>query len=240
MTTIHTEPIVYDGPGGTFEGTVSWDTAIEGPRPGVLVSHAYGGQGEFDTGKAEALAGLGYVGLALDMYGQGVRAADADEAMALMNTLVGDRSLLAARINRALEVLKAHRLVDAARTGAIGFCFGGRCVLDLARSEAVVLGVASFHGIYDAPKPARTGPITASVLVLHGWDDPLGPPDAVVTLANELTARRADWQIVAYGDTSHAFTNPGAQSAETGVMYNPRSTGRAWAVMTDFFSEMFR
>ena len=239
MPSINTETISYDGPGGRFSGAVSWDGAVEGRRPGVLVSHAYGGQGEFDTNKAEALARLGYVGLALDMYGEGVRANDADEATRLMNVLVDDRDLLAQRINRALDVLREQPLVDPSRTGAIGFCFGGRCVLDLARSGADVLGVASFHGIYDAPPNPRTEAISASVLVLHGWDDPLATPEAVVTLGNELTERRADWQILAFGDTNHAYTNPAAQDSEGGMMYHERSTNRAWRAMTDFFHDLF-
>lgn len=239
MHSIHTEPVTYEGPGGRFSGTVSWDSAIEGARPGVLVSHAYGGQGEFDTNKAEELAQQGYVGLALDMYGEGVRADDADEATRLMNVLVDDRELLSQRINRALEILRGHPLVDETRMGAIGFCFGGRCVLDLARSGADVLGVASFHGIYDAPPSPSSDPISASVLVLHGWDDPLATPDAVVTLGNELTQRGADWQILAFGDTNHAFTNPAAQDNEGGMMYNERSTNRAWRAMTEFFQDLF-
>lgn len=239
MSSIQTEPIIYEGPGGRFSGTVSWDATIEGRRPGVLVSHAYGGQGEFDTNKAEALARRGYVGLALDMYGEGVRANDADEATRLMNVLVDDRDLLAQRINRAFDVLREQPLVDPSRTGAIGFCFGGRCVLDLARSGADVLGVASFHGIYDAPPTPSTNSISASVLVLHGWDDPLATPEAVVALGNELTERRADWQILAFGDTNHAYTNPAAQDIDGGMMYNERSTNRAWRTMTYFFQDLF-
>jgi len=239
MPSIHTESITYDGPGGRFSGTVSWDVATDGPRPGVLVSHAYGGQGEFDTNKAEELARLGYVGLALDMYGEGVRANDADEAARLMNVLVEDRVLLSQRINRALEVLREQPLVNPSQTAAIGFCFGGRCVLDLVRSGADVLGVASFHGIYDAPQNPSSDPIAASVLILHGWDDPLATPEAVVTLGNELTDRQADWQILAFGDTNHAFTNPAAQDSDGGMMYNERSTNRAWRAMTDFFHDLF-
>ena len=239
LTAIHTEPIAYDGPGGQFAGTISWDSSIEGRRPGVLVAHAFGGQGPFDTEKAEELARLGYVGIALDMYGAGVRASSPEEANALMNTLIEDRPLLAQRMNRALDVLKAHALVDESKTGAIGFCFGGRCVLDLARSGADVLGVTSFHGIYDAPPVPEMSPITASVLVLHGWDDPLAPPEAVVALSSELTHRQTDWQILAFGNTSHAFTNPAAKSEDSGMLYSRQSDLRAWAAMTRFFDEVF-
>ncbi len=236
---IQTEPIVYDGPGGTFAGTVSWDDSIDGPRPGVMISHAFGGQSQFDTDKAEKLAAMGYVGFALDMYGQGVRASSPEEASELMHVLLDDRALLTARINRAHEVLVEHPLVDPDRTGAIGFCFGGLCLLDLARSCADILGVASFHGIFTPPEQTKTEPIGASVLVLHGWDDPLAQPDDVVALAAELTERQADWQILAFGNTGHAFTNPTAQSPEAGMQFNEQSDRRAWRVMTDFFADLF-
>lgn len=236
---IRAEPIIYDGPGGTFEGTISWDDTIEGERPGVLVSHAFGGQATFDTDKAERLAGLGYVGLALDMYGRGVRASTPEESYELMGVLTEDRSLLSDRINRAHEVLSEHPLVDASRTGAIGFCFGGLCVLDLARSGSNVLGVASFHGIFTPPDSAGSGPISASVLALHGWDDPLAPPEDAGALAAELTERGADWQILALGNTGHAFTNPAAQAPEMGMQYSKAADRRAWRAMTDFLSDLF-
>lgn len=236
---IQTEPIVYDGPGGTFEGTVSWDDSIAGTRPGVMIAHAFGGQGDFDIAKAEKLAAMGYVGLTLDMYGQGVRASTPEESSELMQVLLDDRALLAARINRAHEVLVEHPLVDPARTGAIGFCFGGLCLLDLARSGADVLGVASFHGIFTPPEQATTEPIGASVLVLHGWDDPLAQPDDVVALAAELTERQADWQILAFGHTGHAFTNPTAQAPEVGMQYNEKANDRSWRAMTDFLADLF-
>ena len=236
---IHTEALIYDGPGGTFEGTISWDDSIAGPRPGVMISHAFGGQSEFDTNKAEKLAAMGYVGFALDMYGQGVRASSPEESSALMQTLLDDRQLLADRINRAHEILVEHPLVDADRTGAIGFCFGGLCVLDLARSGSSVLGVASFHGLFGPPELARTEPIGSSILVLHGWDDPLALPDSVVGLATELTERNADWQILAFGHTGHAFTNPAAQAPEAGMFYQEAADRRSWRAMTGFFSDLF-
>jgi dienelactone hydrolase len=235
---IVTENLVYDGPGGPFEGTISWDDAIDGQRPGVLVSHAWGGQSAFDTEKAEALAGLGYVGFAIDNYGQGKRASTPEECSALMNELTSDRANVLARMTNSWEQLKSHPKVDPSRTGAIGFCMGGKCVLDLARSGADLGGVASFHGVYDPPGLPVSGPIKAAVLVLHGWEDPLAPPSATVELAKELTARKADWQIHAFGHTSHAFTNPAAQSPNSGLQYHKRSSDRAWRMMDDFLGEV--
>jgi dienelactone hydrolase len=235
---IKTETITYhDAQGNAFEGTISWDDATAQKRPGVLVAHAYGGQGEFDNQKAAALAAMGYVGFAIDYYGKGVRAADKTEAQALMDGLNQNRPLLLKRMQLALEVLKNHALVDENRTGGIGFCFGGKAVLDLARSGADVLGVASFHGVYDAPADTPSTPIKASVLVLHGWEDPLATPEQTVALANELTARQADWQILAFGNTGHAFTNPKANQA--GMFYQADADRRAWDAMQRLFEELF-
>ncbi len=236
---IVTEKHVYDGPGGPFEGTISWDDTVEGPRPGVLVTHAWGGQSGFETGKAEALAALGYVGFAIDVYGQGKRGGSMEENAALMGALMADRSVVLARMQAAWAELKAQARVEAARTAAIGFCMGGKCVLDLARSGAEIGGVASFHGVYDPPGLPVSGPITAKVLVLHGWDDPLAPPEATVGLAQELTERQADWQILAFGHTSHAFTNPDAQMPENGLQFHKRSSDRAWKALEGFLAEVF-
>lgn len=236
--TIQTRPLVYEGPGGRFAGVVAWDDAATGPRPGILVSHNWMGQGAFDVDKAKALAGLGYVGFAIDNYGEGRRATNTDEAMALAGELGSDRAVLQARINRALEVLRGLDEVDAARTGAIGFCLGGKCVLDLARSGADVDGVVSFHGVFDAP-PFPNQAITAKVLVLHGFEDPLATPEQTVALGHELTASGADWQIHVYGNTSHAFTNPDANNPEFGLRYTASSDKRSWRAMQDFFRELW-
>lgn len=233
---IVSEKIMIEG----FEGTVSRDTSITGPRPGVLVGHAFGGQGVFDTEKAEDLARLGYVAIAIDMYGKGRRANSPDEAVALMRELTGNRPVVAQRMQMWLGVLAGLPDVDAARLGAIGFCFGGKCVLDLARAGVDLRGVVSFHGVLDAPKGAATGPMPASVLVLHGWDDPLATPAQFCELGAELTARGADWQMMAYGDTGHAFTNPAAKEPDEGMLFNPRTNARAWAAMAAFFEEKFQ
>lgn len=235
---IETRVIEYDATGGTFQGVIALDTAVSGPRPGILVTPNFMGQAEFDVERAQRFAAMGYVGFAIDMYGKGRRGTDMDSAMALMNETAADRSILQARINAALAVLKGQDEVDPAKTGAIGFCFGGKCVLDLARSGADVGGVVSFHGLYDAP-PFANAPMTAKVLVCHGWDDPLCPPDATVGLAKELTTAGVDWQIHSYGHTGHAFTAPGANMPEAGMAYKESSDRRSWKAMCDFFAEIF-
>ena len=230
---ILSEKIVVEG----FEGTVSRDTDLTGPRPGVLVAHAFGGQTAFDTGKAEDLARLGYVAIAIDMYGQGRRASGPAEASALMHEVTDDRPVVAKRMQMWLDVLAGLPDVDAQRMAAIGFCFGGKCVLDLARFGADLRAVVGFHAVLDAPEVAVEAPMLASVLVLHGWDDPLATPAQFCELGAEMTERSADWQGMAYGATGHAFTNPAANAPEDGMMFNALSNGRAWAAMAMFLVE---
>lgn len=219
-----------------FEGTLAWDDDREGPRPAVAVSHTWAGRGPFECAKAEALAGLGYVGFALDLYGKGILGGSPEENAALMAPLMENRTLLQARMDAAMEVLKQQPEVDASRVAAIGFCFGGLCVLDLARAGSDVAGVASFHGLF-TPPPETGGQISARVLCLHGYDDPMVPPEAVTALAAELTSAGADWQIHAYGHTMHAFTNPAADAPEAGTVYSASADRRSWVVLQDFLHE---
>ena len=239
---IITTPIVYDGPGGPFEGVVSRPAGrAAAPRPGVMVCHAFGGQSDVDVGHAERLAHLGYVGFAIDVYGQGRRAATGEEAAALMGEMDADRALLLERLRAAHAALLAMEDVDPGRTAAIGFCFGGKCTLDIARANLGVRAVVSFHGLFDRPDWAATPPdsITASVLILHGWDDPLATPSDVMRLAEEMTAASADWQFLAFGHTCHAFTHPRADSPENGIVYDERSARRAWEAAERFLTEQF-
>lgn len=232
---------VHDGPGGRFEGVVAWDDAIAGPRPGVMVIPNVLGQKEADNRKAEDLAALGYVGFAIDVFGQGRRATRemADPAQ-FMNELNADRGLLRDRLHAALAELKAFDTVDAARTAAIGFCFGGKCVLDLVRSGADFLGGVSFHGVYDRPDYANVTPMRARLLLCHGWDDPLAPPAAMVALGQELTEGGADWQLNAYGHAGHAFTDPSATGQRPGIAYEERADRRSWAAMRGFLAELLK
>jgi len=237
------ETIVYQGPGGPFEGVIAYDEEVEQARPGVLVLPNVLGQKESDNQKAEDIARLGYVGFACDVYGQGRRKTrgDADYAR-YMNEMDADRTLLRDRLAAALTVLKDRAEVDPGRTAAIGFCFGGKCALDMARSGQNVLGVVSFHGVYDAPDYAIATPIAAKVLVCHGWDDPLGPPETVSALAAELTGAGADWQVHASGNAGHAFTDQslkGAAPPRPGIGYDEKADQRSWQAMKDFLTELF-
>jgi len=235
------QALVYNGPGGPFEGVIAYEDEITTMRPGVLVVPNVRGQKEADTLKAEALARLGYVGFACDVFGRGKRTTQESPDMAVyMNELNADRGLLRDRLQASLDALKGFDRVDPAKTATIGFCFGGKCVLDMARAGLDILGCVSFHGVYDRPDYASVVSIKPKLLVCHGWDDPLGPPDAMVGLGRELTEGGADWQIHAYGNAGHAFTDHAATgSTRPGVAYEERADRRSWEAMKDFLAELF-
>ncbi len=235
---IQTRPIEYFHNGALLEGLLAFDDAQSGPRPAVLVSHAWVGRNEFAVGKARALAELGYVGFALDMYGKGAIGSGPEENARLMGPFMDDRALLQGRQAAALETVRKQPEVDASRVAAIGFCFGGLCVLDLARSGADLRGVVSFHGLLTPPGNAEGNTILPKVLVLHGYDDPMGPPEQVLALADELTRAGADWQIHAYGGTVHAFTNPRANDPGFGTVYKQSADRRSWQAMRNFLEEV--
>ena len=223
-----------------LEAFLAWDDEKPGKKPAVLVAHDWTGRREFAENKAREMADLGYVGFALDMYGKGVFGADGDVEgnSALMNPLASDRAALRKRILSALDVVRSHDQVDPLRVGAMGYCFGGMCVLELARSGADVKGVISIHGIF-SPGEIPNEKITSKILCLHGQDDPMVPPQQVLDLENELSDAGADWQVHAYGGTMHAFTNPSANNPDFGTVYNPVADRRATRAIKDFFEEVF-
>lgn len=237
---MHTESVLYSDAGRAFEGYVAYDesdTGISSKRPCVLVSHAWGGQGDFERAVARRLAQLGYVGFALDLYGEGVRGDPAGNNTALIQPFMEDRALLQRRMLASVAAAQRHPQVDPTRIGAIGYCFGGLCVLDLARSSASVKGVVSFHGMLHPPGLDVAHRITAKVLVLHGYDDPLATPDDVLALARELTDAQADWQIHAYGHVGHAFALPGTNTPDRRVRYDSSADRRSWHAMAHFLEE---
>ena len=231
---ISTRTVAYQDGGTAFESLAVWDDAVAGPRPAVLIAPTFMGRTAFEEEKAARLAALGYVGFAMDLYGVDVRPATMDAAAAAMAALDDDRALLATRMTATLEQLRRLEPVDAARTAAIGFCFGGKCVLDLARTGAEVAGVATFHGIFDAPPTPGAARIAARILALHGWDDPLAKPADVLAFATEMTARAASWELVAYGHTEHGFT-----AKHRPQMYRPEADARSWARLVAFLAEVF-
>lgn len=214
-------------------------------RPCVLIAHQWSGQSEVERETADKLAALGYVGIAIDVYGKGRRGESGTATAmkvntALMQPFTTDRAMLRQRLLAAVAFAKSRADVDADKIAIVGYCFGGLCALDVARSgTADVKAAVSIHGLFTPPGIGEQGPIAASVLVLHGWADPMAPPDAALGLAKELTDAGADWQLHAYGHAMHAFTGPGVDSPEHGLQYNAKAASRSWRAMTGFLAERF-
>jgi len=236
---IQTRTVEYEHEGDTLEALVAWDDAQSGPRPGILVCHAFRGREPYENGRAEQLAAMGYVGFALDLYGKGVQAETKEEAFEYMNRFTGDRELLQRRLLACVETAAAQPEIDGNNLAAIGYCFGGLCALDLARCGAAVAGVCSFHGILGAPDNTAGNHISARVLVEHGWDDPMVPPEQVVAFAEEMTGAGADWQLHGHGATVHAFTNPEANDPDFGTVYDADADRRSWQSLQNFLAELF-
>jgi dienelactone hydrolase len=222
------------------EGYIVYDETIKEKRPGVLVVHEWTGLGEYEKRRAKEIAEMGYVALAADIYGKGVRAHTSEEASSLAAKFRSDRATLRSRARAALEALKKHPLVDPAKVAAIGYCFGGGTVLELARSGAELSGVVSFHGNLDTPNPEDAKNINCKVLVLHGADDPLVPQEHISAFQEEMRSGGVDWQMVFYGGAVHSFTNPASgNDPSKGVAYNERADRRSWEAMKAFFAELF-
>lgn len=207
--------------------------------PTVLIIPTVMGVQPLEVGFAEKLVGQGYHVVIADLFGRRFTpAVDKEAAFAAMGELRADRAALRDRLLAVLEEVRRREHVDAGRIAVIGYCFGGQCALDVARSGADVAGVASFHGLFDPPG-LPTQPIRAKVAAFHGWDDPMVPPEAVVALGNELTAAGADWQIHAYGHVGHGFTNPRAHEIGIeGVFYHEAAARRSWASLVNFLGEV--
>jgi dienelactone hydrolase len=212
----------------------------DAPRPVVLVIHAWRGHDEFVREEARRLAALGFIGFAVDMYGAGKLGTTNEECSALMTPFMEDRTLLKRRLDAAFVAARSIPGADPARLGAMGFCFGGLCVLDAARHGMDGLrGVAAFHALFTPLPSAPSGTISAKVLALHGYDDPMATPEHLLAFAAEMGARGADWEVCAYGGTVHAFTNPEANNAAFGTVYQRRADLRARERARDFWRECF-
>ena len=235
---MQTETIHYRDGDQELEGFCAFDPAA-GPRPAVLVSHAWGGPSDNERAKAQALCELGYVGFALDVYGTGKRGTTPDVNSKLMEPFLEDRSLLERRMLAAVETVRGLDAVDASKVGAIGFCFGGLCVLDLARSGADLAGVVSFHGLLGGREGMPTQDVKAKVLVCHGASDAFVTKEQFDAFTEEMTDAGADWQLHMYGHAVHAFTNPNANDPDFGTVYEPKADRRSWRAMVDFFEEVF-
>ena len=235
-----TQEVEYEHEGTRLQGYLAYDDAAQGKRPGVIVVHEWWGNNDYARRRAEQLAGLGYVGFALDMYGKGVRAKSVEEAGKMSGRFKNDRELMRERAAAGLETLRKQPQVDPAKVAAIGYCFGGTVALELARSGADLAGVVSFHGALDTSMPAEQGQVKAKILVCHGADDPFVPPEQVHEFLKEMQAAQADWQLVAYGNAVHSFTNPEVDKVNLeGARYNRDADRRSWKAMQVFFGEIF-
>lgn len=239
--------VPYEYGGIKFEGYLAYEDNEHAKRPAVLVAHTWRGQDDFAREKAEALAKLGYIGFATDVYGAGIQAANDDQAAELMAPLFRARLDLRNRINAGLEVVAKLPFVDKDRMGAIGFCFGGLVVQELLFGGASVKGVVSFHGLMGntlgelkANPAPQAKKIHGSILLLHGNEDPLVSSDDIRHLQKKLTDAQVDWQMNIYGNVAHAFTNPLANEPKLGMVYNASAESRAWKAMYNFFEEKFK
>ncbi|MEO0714449.1 MAG: dienelactone hydrolase family protein [Pseudomonadota bacterium] len=232
-----TSVLDYEIGGQVYEGYLARPDSSDAPI--VLVAHAWGGQGDFERGKADWLANEGYAGFAIDVYGKGKRGETTEECQALMSPLAENRAELQARLNGSLDFARAQPGVDGTKAAATGFCFGGLSVLDMARAGMDVAGVVSFHGLLGAAPNISEPKISAKVLALHGWDDPMATPEDVIAFSKEMSAAKADWQLHGYGGVMHAFTNPGADNPDFGTVYHAGADRRSFAAAKDFLSELF-
>jgi dienelactone hydrolase len=208
-------------------------------RPTIVLFPAVMGVSQLEIGMGRQLVELGYNAFVADVFGREFRGAARDTMFGEMNRINADRAILLRRLEHVLGVARGIDEVERNQMVVAGFCFGGMCALDIARSGADIAAAVSFHGLFDPPglPPQK---IKAKVLVLHGWDDPMVPPDKVVALGRELTEGGADWQIHAYGHVGHGFTNPHASEIGIdGVAYNALAAERSWTSFIDLLEELF-
>lgn len=230
---ISNEPVEYDIDGKTFEAHVARTGEA---APGVIICHAWAGRSAFENQKADELAALGYTGVAIDLFGKGVLGQSVEENQKLIQPFTEDRGFMQERLKANIDFARGLPHVKDGPLAAIGFCFGGMCVLDMARAKLDVAGVVSFHGLLGAPGNTKDN-LDAKILALHGWDDPMAPPDDVKALGHELNEAGADWQLHAYGGVMHAFTNPQADDPDFGTVYDAAAAARSWEAMKYFLAE---
>jgi dienelactone hydrolase len=229
----------YSAQGVVLKGYVAYDDKIQGKRPGILVVHEWWGLNDYTRKRARMLAGLGYTALAVDMYGDGKQAMHPDDAKAFSSAVMKDFDAAKARFLAAMELLKKQPTVDADQIAAIGYCFGGGVVLNMARQGVDLKGVVSFHGSLAAVKPAQPGEVKAKILVLNGADDKFVPTEQIDAFKKEMTEAKVDFQFINYPGSVHAFTNPEAtklgKKFNLPLAYNAKADKESWKEMKKFF-----
>lgn len=240
---IRGEPVEYAAGGTTMKGYLAYDDGRTGKRPGILVVHEWWGHNEYARKRARMLAELGYVALAVDMYGEGKQAQHPDDAGKFSGEIRKNMDLGRERFLAARKVLQEHRLTDPKRTGAVGYCFGGSVVLQMARDGMDLAGVASFHGGLTTDAPAKKGAVKAKVFVATGEADKFIPPDQVEAFQKEMKAAGADFRLISYPGAMHSFTNPDAdvygKKFNIPLGYSAKADKESWAEMKAFFEKLF-
>lgn len=237
---VRTKDITYTQNGTTLKGMIAWDENATGRRPGVLVVHEWWGHDEHARNQAKRLAESGYVALALDMYGDGKQASHPDDAQKFMMEATKDVNVVVARFKAARAALVADSHVDPEKIAAIGYCFGGAVVLNMARAGEDLDAVASFHGALDTFIPATPGGIKAQLLVQTGADDPMVTADIVEKFKAEMTAAKANFRVVSYPGAKHSFTNPNAEShGMPALAYNAEADRKSWAELLAMLQKVF-
>ena len=238
---IHTEVVNYKAGDADLQGFLAYDDANAKPRPGVLLVHDWMGVGDYAESRATQLAEMGYVAFAADIYGKGVRPAGPKDAGGLAGKYKSDRALYRERLKAGLDQLTGNKLVAPGQIAAIGYCFGGTGVLELARSGAALKGIVSFHGGLSTPTPEDAKNIHCPVLVLHGADDPFVKPDEVAAFKSEMEKANVKYEFIAYPGAVHSFTRPDAGNDNSkGAAYNAEADKKSWAEMKKFFGEIFK
>ena len=236
---IKMQTIEYKDGDATLKGYLAYDDAAQGKRPGVLVVPEWWGLNDYVKSRAEQLAKLGYVAFAADIYGDGFTTNDAKVAGKRAGQ-AKEAGWLRSRGKLALEQLRKNEHVDPQNIAAIGYCFGGGTVLELARAGEDLKGVVSFHGALDTKQPAQEGQVKPKILVLHGAADPFVPPAQVEAFEKEMKKAKADYRIIRYPDAQHAFTNPGVDKLGLdGAKYNQAADKKSWQDMQTFFNDIF-
>jgi dienelactone hydrolase len=236
--------VEYSAQGVTLKGYLAYDEAIKGTRPGVLVVHEWWGLNNYAKKRADMLAGLGYTALALDMYGEGKTAAHPDDAGKFSSAVMKDFPVAKARFFAAEDYLKKQTTVDPSRIAAIGYCFGGGVVLNMAAQGADLKGVASFHGSLSLIQPPKPGEVKAKILVCHGGSDKFATPEQIEQFQNELKAAGADYRFIVYPGAMHSFTNPEATALgkkfNLPLAYNEKADKESWAELQKFLKNIFQ
>jgi len=238
------EEVTYESDGTTLKGYLAYDDQLQGRRPGVLVVHEWWGHNDYVRKRARMLATLGYTALALDMYGDGKQANHPDDAGKFASAVRNDMPVAEKRFRAALALLRIHPTVNAEKVAAIGYCFGGGIVLEMARRGVDLSGVVSFHGSLATTNPARRGEVKANVLVLNGADDPFTKPEQIKAFKQEMEQAGVDYTFIDYPGAKHAFTNPQAdrfgEEFNMPLAYNAEADKQSWAEMQRFFNKLFK